>query len=382
MTVKERAAALDGSIRLAADGIADERRLPMALVEDLRRAGVFDIARPAAWGGPELDPLTQFDIIEGLAEADASVAWCAMIGADSGYYPAFFEDGVGRALYPEPGLITAGATGPGEATATREGDGWRVSGRWSFGSGSTHADRFVGGIFLSDERGDRLVDDDGMPIWRTAFLPEDAVEVHDTWDTVGLRGTASNDYVVEDVFVPDVHLFDAFSPMWRSEPLYHLSWLFIVKTTPVCTGIARRAIDEAVAVAEGKLTMPEFVMLIERAGTAEAIARAEGRLRAARAFMIDELGKVWDGCLAGDDLPYERTVGLRLAMAQVAHDTLEVTRAMTDLVTTSANPRNSVLGRLQADATVAATHLVHNHRTWDPLGRRLLGLELGMTAYI
>jgi alkylation response protein AidB-like acyl-CoA dehydrogenase len=381
-TVSERAAALDDRIRTDAAAIADERRLPSDLVDQMRDAGVFDMALPRQWGGPELDPITQFEVLEGLAEADPSVAWCAGIGADSGYYQAFFDDEIARELFPHPGIVTAGATAPGSTTAIPERGGWRVSGRWSFGSGSTHADRFVGGIVLQSDGGEVLLDEDGVPRWRTAFLPAEQVDVHDTWDTVGLRGTASNDYSVSDVFVPDEHLFDPFGPMPRSEPLYHLPWMFIVKITPVCTGAARRAIDEAIAIAEGKLVLPEMAMLVDRPGTAEEIARAEGRLRASRAFVLDELGTVWDHCLAGDDLPPERTAGLRLAMAQAAHDTLAVTRAMADLVTTSSIPSTSVIARLLADVTVASTHLVHNHRTWDPLGRRLLGLDLGRTAYI
>ena len=381
-SIGERVAALHEQIRDEAPRIAIDRRLPAPLVDDLRSTGVFDVARPAAWGGAELDPLTQYDVFEGVAVADASVGWCAMIGADSGYYPAFLDDTVGRDLYPGPGLVTAGATGPGPTVATKEGDGWRVDGQWSFGSGSTHADLFVGGVFLHESDGTPLVDAEGLPVWRTAFLPRDSVEVLDTWDTVGLRGTASNDYRCEPVFVPDEHLFDVFGETRRDEPLYRLPWWFVVKVTPVCTGIARHAIDEAVAIAEGKTLLPELTSLLERPGTAATIARAEGRLRAARAFVLDEMATVWEACCSGGDLSRSATVGLRLAMTQAAHDSLEVTRQMVDLVTTAAIGADSTLARLHADATVAATHLAHNHRAWEPLGRRLLDLPLGQTAYI
>jgi len=380
--ILSRVAALREQVLEAAPGIARDRRLPAALVEEMRAAAVFDTARPAAWGGLELDPLTQFEVFEGLARADASVGWCGAIGADSGYYSAFVDDAVGRDLFPEAGLIAAGSTGPGQAVATRDGDAWRVEGRWSFGSGSSHADRFVGGVFLQDADGSTIVDDEGLPSWRTAFLPRGAVEVLDTWDTVGLRGTASNDYRCEPVRVPDEHLFDAFGPMCRDEPLYRLPWWFIVKITPMCTGIARHSIDEAITIAEGKAVLPELTTLLERPGTATTIARAEGRLGAARAFVLDEIDTVWQACLSGGDLSPERTVGLRLAMVHAAHDSLSVTREMLDLVTTSAIAADSTLARLHADATVAMTHLVHNHRSWETLGRRLLGLPLGRTAYI
>jgi alkylation response protein AidB-like acyl-CoA dehydrogenase len=227
-----------------------------------------------------------------------------------------------------------------------------------------------------------VLDDEGLPAWRTAFLPADTVEVLDTWDTIGLRGTASNDYRCAPVVVADEHLFDVFGETLRDEPLYRLPWWFIVKITPVCTAIARHSIDEAIAIADGKVLLPELTTLLERPGTAGTIARAEGRLRSARAFALDEIGRVWDACLSAGDLSRAATVGLRLAMAQAAHDSLAVTRDMVDLVTTGAIASDSALARLHADATVAATHLAHNHRTWETLGRRMLDLPLGRTPYI
>jgi indole-3-acetate monooxygenase len=84
----------------------------------MKQAGVFGMAMPRAWGGPELDPLTQIRVIEALAMADGSVGWCTMIGCDSGFVSAFLDQNVGRAMYPDP-LVATGAAATTTGTAER-----------------------------------------------------------------------------------------------------------------------------------------------------------------------------------------------------------------------------------------------------------------------
>ena len=131
-----------------ADKFAKERRLTNDVVALMRRAGLFRIAFPKAWGGPEMDILSQCEVMETLGYHDASTAfWVAMICSDSGHYAARIEETEARTLYPSFDLLTAGAIGPtGEAHIVD--DGLKVSGRWPFGSGCLHADRLVGGCVL------------------------------------------------------------------------------------------------------------------------------------------------------------------------------------------------------------------------------------------
>ena len=186
----------------AAQAAAD-RRLPRATVDAMKAAGAFRMPMPAAWGGPELPVTDQLLVFEELTYADGAAGWCAMIGCDAGYYSAMLEDAVAREIWDDLDLITAGQTTP-TGQAVREGDGWKVSGRWSFGSGCTHADRIVGGAFLHEADG-TPVSDGGLPAWRTFVLPMDAVTIHDNWDPTGLAGTGSHDYSADDAWVPDEH---------------------------------------------------------------------------------------------------------------------------------------------------------------------------------
>jgi indole-3-acetate monooxygenase len=92
---------LSPKIRAAAHEIEQGRRLPPHLVQEMQRAGVFRMAMPRAWGGPELDFLSQMRVIEALSMADASAGWCAMIGVDGGYMTAYIDQTVAREMYPD-----------------------------------------------------------------------------------------------------------------------------------------------------------------------------------------------------------------------------------------------------------------------------------------
>jgi indole-3-acetate monooxygenase len=373
---------LHTSIRKAVPEMQAERRLTTGVVDGMRTAGVFGMALPRSLGGAGLSPLEQFEILEALTYADASVGWCAMIGCDSGYFPGFLSDDALTEVYPTPNLISAGGVQP-TGRAVRDGEGWRVSGRWEFGSGSTHADRFMGGVLLCDEAGNHLTNDEGQPLVRAAHLPREAVIVHDTWNTIGMRATASNDYEVVDALIPDSWVFNLRAPMLRDDPLYRLTMWFIVKHGGNTTALARRAIDEAVAAAQTKMVFPQRQLLIDHPGTLETIARAEATARSARAFLVAEIERVWQACLDGGDLSLDATAPLRLAIVHSATVATEVTRSMFDLLTTTSIKTGSVFAQLVADATVANTHVVHSHRNWAPLGARLTGHPIsGPTVFI
>src|SRR5262249_28398782 len=155
---------------------------------------VFRMAMPKAWGGPEMTPREQCEVYELLGAADASVGWCAKIGSDSGYFAAALEESVARGLYKDLDYVTAGQVPPTGFTE-RVRVGFRVSGRWTFGSGSTHADVMVGGCLVT-ENGKPVMTVAG-PVQRLVFAPASKFEVLDTWYSTGLAGSGSNDYATK-----------------------------------------------------------------------------------------------------------------------------------------------------------------------------------------
>src|SRR3954454_11458483 len=133
------AIALVPQIAAAGDEIEQARRIPQHIAEAMKNAGIFGMAMPRAWGGPELDLLTQIRVIETLAMADGSVGWCAMIGCDSGYVSAFVDQAVARTMYPDIRVATGAAATP-TGKATRVPGGYRVEGRFPFVSGCHHSE--------------------------------------------------------------------------------------------------------------------------------------------------------------------------------------------------------------------------------------------------
>src|SRR6516164_2189173 len=137
--VLHAAIGLAKQIRAASDEIETGRRIPPPIAAAMKEAGVFSMPMPHAWGGPELDPLTQIRVLEALAMADGSVGWCAMIGCDGGYVTAFLDQDVARAMYPDL-LVATGAAATTTGEARRAPSGYRVSGRFPFVSGCHHAE--------------------------------------------------------------------------------------------------------------------------------------------------------------------------------------------------------------------------------------------------
>jgi alkylation response protein AidB-like acyl-CoA dehydrogenase len=199
------AIAMTPAIKASRDEIEAGRRIPWAIVQAMREAGVFGMTMPRIWGGAELDPLTQFRVLETLAIADGSVGWCAMINCDGGYITAFLDDDAGRAMYTDLQLGTAAAATP-TGQAVKVPGGYRVSGRFPFASGCQHSEWVWLGCVVTVD-GNALVDSNGVPETRQCIVRLAECEILDTWYTTGLRGTGSHDLLVKDRFVDEARTF-------------------------------------------------------------------------------------------------------------------------------------------------------------------------------
>jgi alkylation response protein AidB-like acyl-CoA dehydrogenase len=307
--VLHRAIALAPKIHAAGDEIEQGRRLPQPIVEDMTGAGVFSMAMPRAWGGPELDPLTQFRVIEALAMANGSVGWCAMINCDGGYVTAFLDQDVGRAMYSDILVGTAAAATP-TGQARRVTGGYRVSGRFPFASGCHHCEWVWVGCVVVDA-GAPLVDSNGVPVTRQCLVKLSQCEILDTWYTTGLRGTGSNDLLVEDVFVEVAHTFSFqdVALIKRSGPLYAFPFMFAAKGSAPALGIARHAIDALVDAASKKPARRYTIgdgpeppkMMRDDVFIQEALGRADTMLTSARAYEFEVIGDLWTTLVNGSE---------------------------------------------------------------------------------
>jgi alkylation response protein AidB-like acyl-CoA dehydrogenase len=365
MDLLERARRVADVASEGADEAERLRRLPQPTVDALAGAGLFTLCLPRAYGGPGSSPVELVDAVAEVARGDGAAGWCAAIASTTSSLAAFLEPGVATTIYPDPAAATGGVFAPNGRGAV-DGDRVTVTGRWQWGSGTQHAAWIAGGAMC----------DDGTQ--RVCFFPRADVEFHDTWHSVGLRGTGSLDFSVAGAVVPD-----RFSTRvgrdrtYVDEPIarfpnFTLLGLGIAATA---LGIARRALDETAAVAATKT--PQFsTRTLANSGFAQTeFARAQAKWASARAYLRDEVGAAWDTAAAGDAVPVAARVGMRLAAAHAAASCVEVVNTAFTLAGGTAVYETSPLGRCVRDAHVVTQHIMVAPKLNETLGRFLLGAE-------
>ena len=175
------------------------RRILDETIADLKAAGFFKILQPKRWGGWELQPRTFFDVQAALAEGDVSVGWVFGILGVHSFHLALFDDKAAEDVWGKDNTaLIASPYSPGKAVPA-EG-GYRLTGHWRFSSGTEHCDWiFLGGVVDHGDSHASFLDAD----FRTFLLPRSDYLIEDVWDTIGLRGTGSNDIIVDRAFVPE-----------------------------------------------------------------------------------------------------------------------------------------------------------------------------------
>jgi alkylation response protein AidB-like acyl-CoA dehydrogenase len=373
--------ALAPLIQDSVGAIEAERRLPPTVVDALRKLGAFRMAVPRAYGGLELDPMTQVRVVEELSRMDGSVGWCAMISSAGSFAGAFLTPAVAQRLFGHVEFSLAGQVVPVGRAELVEG-GYRITGRYRFGSGCQHASVISGGcVVFEGSKPRRLAN--GRPEIRVMMFPPSACNILDTWHTTGLAGTGSHDFTVEEVFVPFEESWSFAERPQCSGPLYRFPPLFLVTHAGVPLGIARAAIDAVVDLASRKELMPDphnlFSprLLRDESRVHEAIAVAEGALAAVRSFAYSFLEELWE-TLNRNQKPSPRQRALyRIMLIDVHRVAKEVVSGMYDLAATSAIYHSHPLDRLMRDILTACQHGVVHPKMYRPAGRLLLGLESG-----
>ncbi|MBW2501043.1 MAG: acyl-CoA dehydrogenase family protein [Deltaproteobacteria bacterium] len=373
LEVLEAVRKLGPSIRAEAEETERAGRLPESQIEALKQAGVFGMAMPLSMGGPEADPLTQLEVVEALSIADGSVGWIAMIASDGGYYAAHLEPAVAERIYADRNAVTASVLVP-RGQARRVDGGYRVTGRWPFGSASLHADWFVGGCIVVGEKGP-LLDDRGQPLVRMTFFAADECEVLDNWQTTGLAGSGSNDWQVDDVFVPEEHSFSLFEEPRVSSPLFAYPWLIVANAPGVSLGIARAAIDSLCALAEEKQIMPGGHHLRDELLVQAAVGHAEAELGAARSYLVDVTGSLWRTLEAGDEPSLAQRATFRLAGIHAFRACKDAVGRMYEAGGGSALYARSPLDRHWRDIATITQHAFANEKGYGEVGRAFMGLD-------
>lgn len=354
-----------------------DRRLAPELVTALQEAGLFRVCVPRSLGGGEVPPEELVGVMEELGRADGATAWSVAVAATSGAFAAYLPEADAREVYGAPTSCVGGVFAPKGRAVTVEG-GYRVTGRWPFTTGVDYSDWLMGGCLVEDD-GDIRVLDGGIPDIRLMLFGASDVEVIDTWTVNGLCGTGSHDMQVSDLMVPAGRSASLFgdAPVVQS-PLYSfpIFGLLALAISGVALGIARGAVDDLLELAAAKLPTLQTKPLGAQADTQIRMAKAEARLRSARAFVSEAISGVWAHVEAGGDVRLEDRATLRMAANQAMVSSAAVVDEMYSLGGGTSIYRTSPLQRRFRDVHTATQHMLVGPSVWQSAGRVLLGQQV------
>jgi indole-3-acetate monooxygenase len=367
---------LTSMIRAECADIDKTRAVPAAVTAALQDLGVFRLLAPREIGGAEVDPITFLKVVEAASYADGSVGWCVMIGGCYSTFGGMLPAEGAHTIYGGHTTISAGAFRPNGVAREVDG-GFRVTGRWPLASGSSHANRYIAGcIILRDDQ--PIIGPAGVPLMREAFFPAEITEIIDTWESTGLRGTASHDYAVSDVSVPTSHT------VWFQEPpncdraLYRMPPIAMFATFigAVPLGIARHAIDEFFTLVDVKTPALSANVLADKPVAQATLGRAHALVVAGRTYLIETLNNLWVRVQAGHAPSLADRGALWLAATHAARSALEAIEMLYTTAGASSVYSNCPLDRCLRDARTAVQHICTQETNFELAGRQLLGRDV------
>lgn len=265
------------------------------VVDALFESGLMLLAVPAECGGADADLVTQVLVYEELSAAEPSAGWSHMACATStAFAAAFMVDDAVAEMFADGRTVCAGQFAPRGVFQSVEG-GYRVSGTYGFASGSNHAGYIMAGGTVLDADGEMVFGPDGMPEMRVAALPRDDVSLDGNWHVLGLQGTGSQDYRVEDVFVPAGRTFELLSEEpARGGPQFRIGILPMTSAGHAgwALGVARRALEEIGELAKRKQRMDAADVLARQQLFQKEFGEHMAASRASRAYVLSAFGAI------------------------------------------------------------------------------------------
>jgi alkylation response protein AidB-like acyl-CoA dehydrogenase len=382
----QAAAALQPVLRGYREEIEREQRLPKALVEQLRAAGLYSLVIPRELGGSQADPLTYLRVVELMAEGAGSVGWNLANNTIAQLVTLGLPDEGVREIYAHGAdTVIAGTAVQGGGEAVPVEGGYRVSGRWRFGSGCQESAWMLGSFQILDGGQPRRSPDGSSVYWRGVFARSEAQIVPGSWDVTGLRGTGSFDWTVKDVFLPErrtvVHAGAPLDNQWKRWP--GLSYALPAQAwvgphhSAVITGIARAGINALIQLAGSKTPRGRTGLLCENPQVQDAVGRADAILNAGRVYRSAMITELWNTVAAGEETTLEQRARCRLAAVYAA----DSARAAMDLMYrhggSTSFQRDSRLAECWHDLQVVG-QTVTLAPEWYPIGGRIyLGMDPG-----
>jgi alkylation response protein AidB-like acyl-CoA dehydrogenase len=376
-----RARELAPTIEAAANRTEKERKIPADVLSVMHDAGLFHILLPTSLGGAAADLVTFNQVIEAVAAADASPAWCLAQAVASSHAAGFLDPKVALEVFGARDALVAWGPPAGLAKAVAVPGGYRVTGKWRFASGSANA-TWMGGhstVFQNDEP---RRDVRGNPVNRTMLFRRQQANIKDTWHVIGLRGTASNDYEVSDLFVAEEYTTwrDSASDRREGGPLYNIPMLTLygVGFSGVALGIARSCLAAFMTLAHTKKSgggVGSSTVLRDNTVIQSRAAQATGRLRSARALLLQMLQEMWATSAASGTFSLEQRAHLRIAITGAMEEARKVVDFAYHAAGTTAIFEGSPFERRFRDLHTALAQGQAHLSNFESAGQALFGIE-------
>lgn len=374
----ERVEHLAPTIRDHAPAAEADRCLSDVVVKAMVDADLAALSRPAAHGGAELDPVSTFRVFEAISRHDSAVGWNFANSVAHVNFLAWLSDEGAAEVLDTPNLLTAGSFNPPGAAHAVEG-GYRVGGSWRFASNCRHANWYFFRALAMDGDQPRL-GSDGNPQQLFVWIPAEQATIVDTWHTLGMRGTGSNDVEVHDAFVPAARVA-AVAPLERpgsafAGPLYRLAiWTGEGLIASTALGIARAAVDDFVALAGSKTPSFTASALCDRHVVQRQVAEAQAHLGAGRAYLHETFATTWQLAEGGAPIDLGSKLSMQLAVTHAVSCAAKAVDLVCEAAGSSSIRDELPFGRYFRDVHTISRHAFASTQRYESVGALMLGTE-------
>jgi indole-3-acetate monooxygenase len=357
------------------------RQLSSVVYDAMYAAGLFTLLAPKAHGGLEVHPVEAMQVWEAVARIDAAAAWNLVMNQAVAAYAAWLPAAGAQEVFRDGPPTVAGALNP-PAAASRTDGGWRITGQCPFGSGCHNAQWLAMPAIEMDGDHPKVDPATGQLVAAFGvFLPRTSATILDTWHTMGMRGTGSTDYAVQDLFVPD-HLTVPVAPLTHPAPgfegpLFRMwPWTAILGEATVSVGVAAAAVDEAVQLCRSKTPAYNAMPLREQQLAQFQMGKAKARVEASRDTLYRAAEAAYEDVARSNTLlSKDAKIRLQLAACFAAEACAEADRFVNDAVGTSSIRVGQPFERHFRDAHVLLQHSSKSSARYGSAGRLMFGLE-------
>lgn len=378
----ERARAVLPVVAAGGEQIEHDRCLTDAVLEVMHDARLFRMSLPASVNGECLDLPTIARVVQTVAMADASAAWCLGQAMGCGMSAAFLDEAPAKKVFGEPRACLAWGAGIA-GTARDDGANYVANGTWQFASGSYHATWLGAHCKVLDDAGKPHHKASGAIVDRTMLMPRANVQMHDDWQVMGLRGTRSEGYTLSDELVAHAYSLDRDDPdeCRDDATLYKFPTTAVYASvfSGVALGIAHASIDDLLDLARRKRARGAAVALKDSPVFQTQVAMLKARHGAAGAFQRETLARVWDDVSAGADLSVENRVAIRLASTHAIRECTEIVEQVYRMAGSDAIFRGRPFERRFRDMHAVSQQVQGRETNFETVGQHLLGHEVSTT---